>query len=418
MLASDADQAILRALASEMADIAQDPVNAERIAGWKALNELRPGRTMVHIYQIPWHEMNVDDELTLRCAEDESRTIEQGMRRTLYQWRHMPGDMVVPGVYVNPYVIHDSGFGLDEDVDIVKTDEANDVVSRTYHRRIRDEADLELITTPEVTFDPAATVSNHAHLEAIFGDILPVISRGVGYLSYAPWDWLVRLWGVNEALTDLVERPALVHAAMERLTAAYLTWLDQMEDQNLLALSNANITGQGGLGHTDELPPAEHDAHNVRACDMWGGAMSQIFSAVSPAMHEEFALQYEARFLNRCGLCYYGCCDPLDRKVAILRRNLPRLRKISMSPWVDVARGAEAIGADYVYSYKPSPAMLAGDSFDAEYVKSELKRVLELTRGCRVELILKDISTMRYQPQRLWEWARIAREVVEEEAER
>ena len=27
---------------------------------------------------------------------------------------------------------------------------------------------------------------------------------------------------------------------------------------------------------------------------------------------------------------------------------------------------------------------------------------------------MKDISTVRYQPQRLWEWAAIAREVAEE----
>ena len=31
--------------------------------------------------------------------------------------------------------------------------------------------------------------------------------------------------------------------------------------------------------------------------------------------------------------------------------------------------------------------------------------VLEQARGCHVELIMKDISTVRYQPQRLWEWA-------------
>ena len=33
---------------------------------------------------------------------------------------------------------------------------------------------------------------------------------------------------------------------------------------------------------------------------------------------------------------------------------------------------------------------------------------------CHVELIMKDISTVRYQPQRLWEWAAIAMEVAEE----
>jgi hypothetical protein len=33
--------------------------------------------------------------------------------------------------------------------------------------------------------------------------------------------------------------------------------------------------------------------------------------------------------------------------------------------------------------------------------------------GCVVETILKDISTVRYEPQRLWEWAQMARELTE-----
>ena len=32
--------------------------------------------------------------------------------------------------------------------------------------------------------------------------------------------------------------------------------------------------------------------------------------------------------------------------------------------------------------------------------------------GCPLELILKDISTVRYQPQRLWEWADVAMRLV------
>jgi len=39
---------------------------------------------------------------------------------------------------------------------------------------------------------------------------------------------------------------------------------------------------------------------------------------------------------------------------------------------------------------------------------------LEKTKGCSVEVIMKDISTCRNQPQRLWEWAKMAREVTEE----
>jgi hypothetical protein len=31
-----------------------------------------------------------------------------------------------------------------------------------------------------------------------------------------------------------------------------------------------------------------------------------------------------------------------------------------------------------------------------------------------VEMIMKDTHTVRHQPQRLWDWVRIAREVAEE----
>ena len=50
-----------------------------------------------------------------------------------------------------------------------------------------------------------------------------------------------------------------------------------------------------------------------------------------------------------------------------------------------------------------------------EMVPGELTTVLEKARnhGCHVELIMKDISTVRDEPQRLWEWERIAMEIVE-----
>jgi hypothetical protein len=408
------DRAVLRGLAEQWAEVAALPVHKETVAGWKRLNGLQRGKPMLFIYQVPWHEMDVDGELTLQCRDEFCRGIETQMRRTIYGWRHMPGDMVVEGAFACPSVIHDTGFGLEEHVDIVKTDDRSDVVSRHFHVQIRGEADLDLIKTPIVTYDADATERNYQRLEGLFGDILPVEKRGATGMGYAPWDWLVRLWGVEEALADLVERPQLAHQAMERLTAACLAGLEQRERLNLLCQNNSGITGQGGLGYTDDLPSPGYDPACVRPMDMWAGAMSQIFSCVSPAMHEEFALQYEARFLNRFGLCYYGCCEPLDLKVGVAKRNLPRLRKISMSPWVNLERGARAVGQDLVFSYKPSPAILAEDDWRPEQVRRDLRSALERTRGCFVEVILKDVSTVRYQPRRLWEWAEIARQVTAE----
>ena len=143
--------------------------------------------------------------------------------------------------------------------------------------------------------------------------------------------------------------------------------------------------------------------------------MAQIFSEVSPEMHEEFALAYEKKFLNRFGLVYYGCCEPLDRKVDVVSRNLPALRKISMSPWVDPVRGAEAIAGRFVYSAKPNPAFLATDGqWDRDSARKEIGSMLAATEGRNIELILKDVSTVRFEPKRLWEWAEMVMEMVRE----
>ena len=130
-------------------------------------------------------------------------------------------------------------------------------------------------------------------------------------------------------------------------------------------------------------------------------------------MHWEFALQHEMRWLERWGLTYYGCCEPLDRKIDILRR-IPNLRKISVSAWVDVERAVAEIGTDYVMSRKPNPAVPAEDRWRPEQARQDLESFLQHARGCHIEIILKDISTVRYQPQRLWQWAEMAMQLVEQ----
>ena len=91
---------------------------------------------------------------------------------------------------------------------------------------------------------------------------------------------------------------------------------------------------------------------------------------------------------------------------------LPNVRKISCSPWSHREAFAEKLPKHIIMSNKPSPAMLAGDSFDEEAVRADLRRTIEAARknGVQLEMILKDISTVRYQPQRLWRYSEIALE--------
>jgi hypothetical protein len=208
-------------------------------------------------------------------------------------------------------------------------------------------------------------------------------------------------------LFDLIDRPRFMHKIMARLTEASLILLDRLEARGLLGWGQSTIHCSGA--YTDELPGPGFDPGRPRAADIWTCGMAQIFASVSPAMHAEFEIEYAAGWYSRFGLAYYGCCEPLHAKVDLVRR-LPRVRKISMSPWAEVEAGAEAIGGDYVYSSKPSPALLAGPAWEPEAVKSELARSLAACRryGCPLELILKDVSTVGYRPERLWEWSELA----------
>ena len=90
----------------------------------------------------------------------------------------------------------------------------------------------------------------------------------------------------------------------------------------------------------------------------------------------------------------------------------PTTSKRDNTEEVDLRTGAEAVGRDYVMSFKPNPAHLATDKFDEQLVRRYLAESLTAMRGCNVEIILKDISTARSDPQRLSRWAQLAMEIA------
>ena len=129
-------------------------------------------------------------------------------------------------------------------------------------------------------------------------------------------------------------------------------------------------------------------------------------------MFEEFVFPYQLPLLERFGLNCYGCCEPLDRRWHIVKR-FPRLRRVSVSPWADRPYMAEMLGDRYILSMKPHPVDLAMASFDEEHVRSIVRRDLQATRCCRVEMIMKDNHTIGNDPRRVVRWVQIAREEAE-----
>ncbi len=402
---------ILKSLAEEWATIASLPVHKEKARLWQKLNDLESERPMVWINEIPWHEMNYNNELTLRCKNSWARSQEDLMRKTIYQWQHMPGDMILNPWLDCPLSIHSTDFGIIEDVDLAITDAASDVVSRHYNILIKDMDDLEKIKMPEITHNNKATEIRYQKMIEIYSDIIPVKKIGQTHIWYTPWDYLIRWWGVQEAMMDLIMRPKMVHAFYERMVQAWMIELDQFVEQNLLSLdSNNTRIGSGGYGYTKEMPTAKYDPNLIKPHNMWGCSNAQIFSEVSPEMHWEFAIEHDLKWLERWNKTYYGCCEPLAGKGDLLKR-IPNLRKVSCSPWNDTKKAIEVLGNDYVISRKPNPAIFATKTFDAVQARKEIRDFLEhAERNCHVELIMKDISTVKYDPKRLWKWETICME--------
>ena len=374
---------------------------------------------MVWINEIPWHEMNVNDELTLRCQGAWARNMEEQMRKTIYQWEHMRGDMIVNPWFECPKVIHSTDFGILEETDIARTDDANDIVSRHFKIQISDPEDIEKIKMPIVSHNAEATAYSRDAMENLFADLMPVKEVGQTHIWYTPWDYLIRWWGVQEAMMDLILRPEMVHKAVDRMVDAWMVELDQFVEQNLLSLDcNNTRIGSGGYGYSTRLPGNLPDPDSVKPINMWGCSNAQIFSDVSPEMHWDFAIEHDRRWLERWGMTYYGCCEPLAGKMEQLRK-IPNLRKISCSPWNDTKKAIAEIRDEYVISRKPNPAIFATKEWDRAEARRQIREFLDETEGnCHVELIMKDISTVAYKPERLWEWEEIAMEEAERAASR
>ncbi|MHC4567724.1 MAG: hypothetical protein ACYTE3_18425 [Planctomycetota bacterium] len=406
---------VLRGLAEKKAEIAALPIHARKREMWTKMNRLEVTKPMLWMNERPWHELGIYKQC--ECENEFAYFIEQKLRKEIYQWQHMPLDNVVENWVECPMAVSDTGFGIEE---VSEERHVNDgtIYSHGFIPQIEEPADIEKIKDPVVSHDIEQTEARFHALNDAIGDIIPVRKRGVPHLWFAPWDELIRWWGVQQALMDLALRPQMVRDIMDRLVEAYLRRLDQYIDLNVLSMNNDNHrVGSGAYGYSDELPAKDFDGEHVRPIDLWGNGAAQIFSEVSPEMHAEFALQYEIRWMKRFGLNYYGCCEPLHNKLDLLK-DVPNLRKISISPWADLEKAVEHMRGKYVISYKPNPAIFAERQWDPAKARANLQEALEKMEGCCIEIIAKDLSTVQDEPNRLWEWSSMASDVTADFAEK
>ena len=401
----EADRMVLRKLAMQVADLAARPEEDRKRQLWTAHNDLKTTEPLVFCDpENGWGEIIL--EADLNCQNTLARTWEQHLRKEIFWATELRDDRVIEPWLDIPYHYTDSGWGYD-----LKKIGGEHGGSYVWEIPIQDwDVDFPRLKFPDLTIDDVNTQRTLNLAHEIFDGLLPVRLKGQWWWTLGlTWDF-INLRGLENFMFDMYDNPEWIHKTLALLSQGTLRKLDFLQNNGLLPdNTGGTYVGSGGFGWTDQLPAAGFDAARVRTQDMWGFCESQETVGVSADMFEEFIFPYQLPILERFGLNCYGCCEPLDVRWNVVKK-IPRLRRVSTSPWADREKMAEYLGTNYIMSLKPNPAPLAVPQMDEALVRQTIRTDLETTRGCVVEYIMKDNNTLGGNPRNATRWVELVRE--------
>jgi len=284
--------------------------------------------------------------------------------------------------------------------------------SYVWDEAIKSIEDIKKIKYLKIKIDHITTKKTLKVANEVFGRILKVRLVGKWWWSLGLTIDLAFLRGLENIMWDMVDNRELLHKLMTILRDGTLKKLEYLEKNNLLSLNNDKYVGSGGFGYTDEIPMNNFNGKTVRLKDTWGFAESQETVGVSSKMFEEFVFKYQVPILEKFSLNCYGCCEPLEKRWHIIKK-IPNLRRVSVSPWANLEKMAEYLEDKYVFSAKPSPTDLAVPEIDKDHIKKKISNILKITKGCIVEIIMKDNHSLGNNPENLINWVKIVRNEID-----
>ena len=400
------DKEIVRELAARYMEAACSEEQKKMNERFKATNDLKIVRPPVLIDEIPWHQMDIDGELKCLSEDKNVRRVELELRKRLYRVKYFKADRLFDPFWRLVISTKDTGMGVDyNETEIIYSEGKGTIASHTYEDVLEDESVLEKMHVPEFFVDHEKTDRDMEFMTELLGDAMPVKKVGFQYIYSMPWDRITRYRGVEPIMFDMYDRPEYLHKIIKLFTDAVKAQLDFAEENLPITpdLINMHCTPAAVSGLAES---------GLKATWYRGGAQS--FGVVSPEMFKEFELDYIKPLAERFAYTYYGCCEPLDNKIQMLKE-IPNLRKLGVSPWADVNVCGEQIGGDYVFARKPNPALVAIKTDPDEVRKETVKAVEACMRyGCPAEFVLKDISTVTHRPENLIVWASTVSDVLDE----
>jgi len=400
------DRIILRELAKRQLEYANSQINLDIISEWQRHAARKPGRPMVHI-EIDTFQQEII-EPRLRCTGETARKLEYIIYHAFTNQEFFGDDKPVAPYFPIEWKGYFRLFGYD-----ISRVEAQGSIGHQFNHVLGDlEEDFDKLNKTEYGVDATATEHNKSMAEDVFGDILPV--KMVQNCLYAvPTQQVVHLMGMENMYIAMMDYPELFTQMMNRISDDYIAWFKMFEqDEILLSTTSFETLGQGSFCFTDELPCEGKITTN----DVWGFLDSQETVSISPEMCAEFILPCYQKIADCYGLLSYGCCEPVHAIWEHLK-NLPNMRKLSISPWCDeMFMGERLRGSDIIYHRKPSPNYIGMDiELDEAAVCSHIAQTLQAAAGCTLEITQRDVYTVHNNPAKVRRYVEIIQECVQKE---
>jgi hypothetical protein len=394
------DRDRIRALAEEVAVIAASPENEAVKSRWRAVNGLRkPDRPPVWCRPVgAWNELLPNSHLV--CREPQLRQVERFLRMILI--KHEIGDDSPVEDYFPIEAVFDvepaTVWGLP--VGRHHPEEAGGAWA--YDPPLRAAEDFARLRIPRYTFNRARTEEKMAWAAELLGDVLPVRLQCSTPLSATLCTYAAELRGLTEMMLDMAAEPDLMHRLMAHLRDGVLQAMQDVAATGLLTPNN-----HGPMTCSEPIGPPQSP---LTYRNLWVMTNSQEFDQVSPAMWQEFCLQYQLPIIEQFGLSAYGCCENLTHKIdGVL--SIPNLRIFVCSAWTHLPTVVERVGDKYVIMWrqKASDVVYARDEAD---LKAQLENGLRQLRGCYVQIVLRELQTLAGDLKRLHKWTRLAIEAA------
>jgi len=403
---SDKDKDILRRLAEEVSGFAIKKIEDDKKKLWREHNDLKSKYPIIFCDpENGWNEI-ITGEMLL-CSGNLARRWEYVLRKKIFYAKEMKDDTPIERIFDINFSYTDSEWSIAETYNYGK-----EGGSYVWDSPIKNMEDMEMIKEPKIEIDYESTLRTIALANKIFKDILNVRLVGVFWWTFGMTLDVVRLIGLEKMMIYLNDKPEFIHRIMRRLTDLYIRKLQFLENNDLLTLNNDyTYIGTGALGYTNDLPKRKLDGLPVKTLDLWGNSESQETVGVSPKMFEEFIFPYQLEIQKQFGLNCYGCCEPLDKRWHIIK-DIPNLRRVSVSAWADRKAMAENLEDNYIYSWKPKPSDLSIPNINQDLIRKYVRETLDVTKGCILEIVMKDNHTIGKNPKNITNWVKIVREEI------